>query len=116
MVACQSGTLTRSSTAANPSSSVAPKVVPAFDAPAGQPGTKRVLVVIASGFLFVLVGRQLGDGQAAKLTTPNHQRSSSSPRCLRSSSKPAIGKSVRSQAAFISVARPVWLSQIWALI
>ena len=41
---------------------------------------------------------------------------SSNPRRFKSWSRPAVGRSVRSQAAFRPEARPVWLSQIWALI
>src|SRR5436190_18398806 len=41
---------------------------------AGKPAAGGVLVVIAAGLLFVLVGRQLGNRQAAELSTPNHER------------------------------------------
>src|SRR5436190_14838841 len=39
-----------------------------------KPAAGGVLVVVASRLLFVLVGRQLGNRQAAKLSTPNHER------------------------------------------
>src|SRR5438552_13436557 len=37
----------------------------------GHPGTKGVLVMVATGLALILVGGQLGQGQPAELTAPD---------------------------------------------
>ena len=61
--------------------------VSAARAAAGQPHREAVMVVVAAA-----EGGELGDGRAAELAAPDHQRTwSNSPRCFRSVRNAAIG-------------------------
>src|SRR5262249_48915234 len=44
-----------------------------LDAGPGQPRAERIFVVVAAGFLLVLVGGQLGDWQPAEFAAPDDQ-------------------------------------------